>query len=972
MTSFIGERASAFKTGVSGTDGNLDGNEAEDFRDEIERLEAEQAAFLASLEAESNVVLGPETWFDHSAWATINRDPEINERAGNARGYYLDRYRETLDRYAELSATRERQGEPAAPGMLMIAEAHPDAPVGAAAAAEIDLMNIYQQAAFDSAVSGIFCLSHKHPDKEHGKGKFFVQHFKPEHMQTMALEARSRSTNENVYFDPNLRRPDLGKGRGKLEDISVALSLVAEEDADQGKFVTLPPGITPTAIVETSYGPAGSNRHFHFVYDRALSPQEAKKLAALAYRKMGGDTGSKDIAHCWRIPGTLNHPDWHKIQRGRSSAPQEVKTIAGSGERVNVDALIAALEAMPDLHPRPEPTTKPQGLAQRGNGRDYTRDGAHDGDRARILKRLRPVLRAEIDLEPAVGLRSEYCGSIMFKLFRAGLTPDEVLTVATGSAFARKYGERGDLEAEIARAWSGWEAREKGKTGRTEAKDAKEPTPGVPAFSETAIAECLIKAHRDDLRYVAELAQWLLWDGSCWKPDRKGYAFSRARKFCLEAAKEVLEEAEAAAKKAQAAGENKKPSMAGPKKLARELTSAKTRAAVDRLAKGDGRLTILPEELDSDPWLLNTPDGVIDLKTSRMREHRASDFMTQMTSVSPDANCPTPIWNAFLKRVTGDNAGKITYLQRMSGYFCTGDISKESLWFLFGPGGNGKGVYTTTLARILLDYHCTAPIEILLESLYERHPADLARLRGKRLVTFNETDEGKNWSEAKLKGYTGGDPIPCRHMRQNPFEFLPQFKPLISGNHKPALRSVNEAIKRRFKLVPFDVVIPEDERDEGLKDKLRAEYPGILAWMIQGCFDMLKDGFDAPADVTEATEDYLSNEDALANWLDERCDLDLLGFEASEDLFDDWRQWAARNGVHSNIGSKALIQKLLERRQWDLKRHQEKTGARRRGLMGLSFKPDVKDGREEERKAKMGAKERAKAYYKPEDDKAKA
>ena len=345
----------------------------------------------------------------------------------------------------------------------------------------------------------------------------------------------------------------------------------------------------------------------------------------------------------------------------------------------------------------------------------------------------------------------------------------------------------------------------------------------APAFGELAIANWLIETHRADLRYVSEWGKWYVFGGTRWEPDRKGYAFSRARKFCLEAA--------AACEK-----ESRKET----------LTSAKTVAGVDKLALNDGRLILLPEEMDRDPWLLNTPGGVIDLRTGKLRPHRAKDYMSKSTSVPLDANCLTPLWDTFLEKITDGDTDLAGFLQRIAGYALTGVINEEALFFLFGTGGNGKGVYTTTISGCLGDYYCTAPIEILIEAPYERHPADLARLKGARLVTLNETEENKRWSESKIKLLTGGDPVPARFMHKNPFEYVPQFKLVISGNHKPALRSVNEAVRRRFNLVPFNVTIPDgSERDPELKGKLKAEYPGILAWMVRGCLDWQENGLRA-------------------------------------------------------------------------------------------------------------------------------
>ena len=126
------------------------------------------------------------------------------------------------------------------------------------------------------------------------------------------------------------------------------------------------------------------------------------------------------------------------------------------------------------------------------------------------------------------------------------------------------------------------------------------------------------------------------------------------------------------------------------------------------------------------------------------------------------------------------------------------------------------------LSRAVIGGYCrTAPIETFTASPSDRHPTDLAGLRGARLVTAVETEEGRRWAESKIKALTGGDKIAARFMRQDFFEYTPQFKLLIAGNHKPGLRSVDEAIRRRLHLIPFTVTIPAEERDPGLPDKLQ-------------------------------------------------------------------------------------------------------------------------------------------------------
>ena len=162
-------------------------------------------------------------------------------------------------------------------------------------------------------------------------------------------------------------------------------------------------------------------------------------------------------------------------------------------------------------------------------------------------------------------------------------------------------------------------------------------------------------------------------------------------------------------------------------------------------------------------------------------------------------------------------------MQRVFGYALSGDTSAHALFFLFGTGANGKSVTIDTVAGILNDYHRTAAIETFTASSVERHPTDLAGLRGARLVTAVETEEGRRWAESRIKTLTGGDKIAARFMRQDYFEFSPQFKLVIAGNHKPGLRSVDEAIRRRFHLIPFTVTIPPASRDPQLREKLKAE-----------------------------------------------------------------------------------------------------------------------------------------------------
>jgi putative DNA primase/helicase len=323
----------------------------------------------------------------------------------------------------------------------------------------------------------------------------------------------------------------------------------------------------------------------------------------------------------------------------------------------------------------------------------------------------------------------------------------------------------------------------------------------APLHSEEALALAFAERHADKLRYVAKWGQWFVWDGTCWRVDETREVFSLARKLCREAAAVVNKSSER-----------------------KRIASAKTRAAVVSLAGEDPRLTATVNQWDADPWLLNTAEGVVELRTGKLREHRPEDYMTKQAAVSPKKG-KCPLWKKFMATVTGGDEKLQRYLQRVSGYCLTGDTSEQELFFFYGSGHNGKGVWVLTVSGILADYHTSTSIETFTVSQGERHPTELAGLMGARLVTSAETEEGRRWSEARIKEMTGGDKISARFMRQDFFNFFPQFKLLFSGNHMPALRTVNKAITRRFNRIPFTVTIPSEEVDTELSKKLKAEWP---------------------------------------------------------------------------------------------------------------------------------------------------
>ena len=354
-------------------------------------------------------------------------------------------------------------------------------------------------------------------------------------------------------------------------------------------------------------------------------------------------------------------------------------------------------------------------------------------------------------------------------------------------------------------------------------------------------------------------------------------------------------------------------------------------AAVERLARADRRHAATSDEWDQDLWALNTPGGVIDLRTGALRHHVRADRMTKVATAMPQGDCPT--WRQFLVTATGNDPELQAYLARMVGYALTGVTTEHALFFLYGTGANGKSVFVNTLAAILGDYAANAPMDTFMATQGERHPTDMAGLRGARLVTSIETEQGRRWAESRLKALTGGDKISARFMRQDFFEFTPQFKLVVAGNHKPAIRTIDEAMRRRLHLMPFTVTIPPKERDKTLPERLLAERDGVLAWAVQGCLEWQQIGLQPPAAVMAATEEYFEAEDALGRWLEECCDLGPNRTVTSADLFAAWKLWAEANGEFA--GGQRRFSDLMLARGFDKWRDPETD---RRGLRGLALR----------------------------------
>jgi putative DNA primase/helicase len=434
------------------------------------------------------------------------------------------------------------------------------------------------------------------------------------------------------------------------------------------------------------------------------------------------------------------------------------------------------------------------------------------------------------------------------------------------------------------------------------------PEPGaVPEFtdpSEDGIALAFAERFHKTARYCHTTGSWFTFTGTHWRRDHSMLAFSWARDLCRD-----LNRLEVAS-----------------------LKKTATAAAVERAARSDRRLAVTSEVWDRDPFLLGTPGGVVDLTTGETRPAQPDDYITKMTSVAPGNTAEPPLWLKFLDEATLGDQALIRFLQQIAGYSLTGDVREHALFFSYGSGGNGKGTFVHMLKGIWADYAVVAPMDTFTESRGERHPTELAMLLGARLVVSEESELGRSWNSARIKTLCGGDPVSARFMRQDFFTFLPTWKLLLVGNYQPSLRNVDDAIRRRFNTIPFNhkPVVPDLE----LETKLRAEWPDILKWAIEGCLDWQRNGLVRPAVVTGATATYFENQDVVGSWLEECCDLGPRYSETNKRLFESFSAFAEANGVPPGKGA-SLSDELAKR---GYQRIRNTDGIRGRGFLGLQVR----------------------------------
>lgn len=436
--------------------------------------------------------------------------------------------------------------------------------------------------------------------------------------------------------------------------------------------------------------------------------------------------------------------------------------------------------------------------------------------------------------------------------------------------------ERQHAFDELIAATAHWgEARKSADTlGRALDAGALEPrypekqiADGKADLTEDLLALAFTGRYGDKFSFCHDTGAWYCWNGQCWQKDKTRMPLHAMRELCREMNQQH-------------------------KAIFGKMVTA---SGALKFAACDPKMAVTADGWDTDPMLIGTPGGVVDLRTGILAQGDPAQRITKLAGFTPSDKADCPMWLQFLEEATDGDKGLQRFMQQMAGYCLTGQTREHALFFIYGPGGNGKSVFLNILTALLAEYATTSAMTTFTASNSDQHPTDLAMLKGARLVSVSETEDGRAWAESRIKQLTGGDKITARFMRQDFFEFTPQFKLVIVGNHQPILRNVDAAARRRFNIIPF--VHTPINPDSELESKLKAELPGIMRWAIDGCLDWQSNGLVRPEVVLAATDEYFESQDLFGRWFEEQCDTsDKKAWTATKDLYASWAAYARRSG----------------------------------------------------------------------------
>jgi putative DNA primase/helicase len=421
-------------------------------------------------------------------------------------------------------------------------------------------------------------------------------------------------------------------------------------------------------------------------------------------------------------------------------------------------------------------------------------------------------------------------------------------------------------------------------------------------LTDTTNAELLAALFSKEIRYDHRRHRWLLWRHHHWQPDKDGHI----SRLVVDAARVRYSQAETI------------KDLKERQRVAAWAISSESRMRIDAcisIARSIRPIADNGENWDGDTWLLGVNDGVVDLKTGELRPGRPDDRITMTTGVDFDPQAKCPRWEQFLTEIFGDNEF-IDWLWRALGYSISGDTTEQCIFIGHGIGANGKGVFTGAIHGALGDYAFSSPFSTF--ELYQRAsiPNDLAALEFRRFVSSSETNDNTRLNEARIKAISGCDPITARYLHQEYFTFYPHLKLWLFVNHRPKVADDSFGFWRRVRLIPFTRQFTGAGDDRRLREKLRAESPGILAWLVRGCLEWQKRGLEpVPECVKFATQEYQQESDVLAGFISDRCIEHPKATIKASELYSTYKQWAETEGMGQRevLSSTAFGRRMRER-----------------------------------------------------------
>lgn len=395
------------------------------------------------------------------------------------------------------------------------------------------------------------------------------------------------------------------------------------------------------------------------------------------------------------------------------------------------------------------------------------------------------------------------------------------------------------------------------------------------------------RLHGKDVRYVADVRSWYIWNGVRWVRDRKNVALDLTLSVSADVERESLTVEGDDRTRLQRHAHNSRSKM--------------SRKSMLELASSLPELTLTADQLDTNPWTLVVENGIVDLKTGEFIEPRREDLCTLSAAVAYDPAATCPRWEAHIRMVTCGDADLAAYLQRLAGYTLTGATHEQAFFSLEGTGANGKNVFIEPIMFLMGEYATVASSKLLTQG-DKSHAAIMADLVGARMVFVDEIPQGKHVDVERVKSMTGSARMKAQFMRENWFFFTPQMKLWIAGNEQPRFKDSSDGIWRRMKRILFNGKVAEEDK---IMDYARILYEeegaGILNWCLAGLRDWLeKGGLGTPDGVKEAVAELRSDEDHFAAFVEE-C-VDVTGDVASSlvtnaQVFQVYSMWCEANGV---------------------------------------------------------------------------